>query len=342
MELTHAEAIQHQLELIDALAQLEVAKAEIKRYEQLDQVNPGGLPGAKLREHRYELRHLEHTIDSRRQMLILLGLPPQAVDILIERHRQAHVAPGKRDDELGDQTAPLIDKLTIYAPLAQSPAESPPLYVVENLSVKPGQHVEVGAALCRLGDYRRLYIEGQAFERDLEAVRRAMTEQWGVTAAVEQTAADQRGGVTQTEQDLPIVFIDATIDTETRSASFYVELFNTLETPLETMRRPFADWRCRVGQRIEVRIPTQQFKQRLVIPAEAVAQDGLESYVFQVSGDTFVRRRVEIAWRDERKVVLAEGQSIGEGVRIAMSGAYQLQLSLKNRAAGPAQHTHHH
>jgi multidrug efflux pump subunit AcrA (membrane-fusion protein) len=337
MSLTHQEAIQHQLELIEALAQLEVANAEIARLEQVERTNPGGLPGARLLQLRYELRHLFHTIDSRRQILTLLGIPLAQVDAMIEQHRHEHTSGGTPSPNAGN-AAPLIDVLTIHAPRDESlAAGTAPLFVVEKLAVRQGEHVEVGAALCRLGDYRRLYVEGQAFERDLDVVRRAMAEQWGVSAS-----SGQRDGAAQAIDDLPVVYIDTNIDAATRSARFYVELANTLETPLESMRRPFADWRFRPGQRLELRIPTQQFKDRLVIPPEAVAQDGLEHYVFQVSDNFFVRRRVEIAWRDEQRVVLAENQFVSDGMQLAMSGAYQLQLSLLNRASGPVEHDHHH
>jgi multidrug efflux pump subunit AcrA (membrane-fusion protein) len=335
ISLTHQEGIQHQLELIEALAQLEVASAEIARLEQVERSNPGGLPGARLLQLRYELRHLHHTIDSRRQILTLLGLTPREVEALIEQHRKAHVAGAPPADP--NETAPLIGALTIFAPRDEAlAAGAPPLFVVENLAVRLGEHVDVGKTLCRLGDYRRLYVEGQAFERDLDVVRRAMAEHWGVAAALAQ------GDGSQTAGDLPVVYIDSAIDAATRSARFYVELANTLETPLETMRRPFADWRYRPGQRLELRVPLQRFPNRLVIPAEAVAQDGLEHYVFQVSDQFFVRRRVEIAGRDERRVVLAENQVVTDGMQLAMSGAYQLQLALLNRASGPVEHDHHH
>jgi len=234
--------------------------------------------------------------------------------------------------------SPLIDKVVITAPKAdEATAGGAVLYVVENLAVREGQHVDVGVTLCRLGDYRRLYIEGQAYQRDLEFVRQAMTERWNVSAVLQKGSRDS-----VPIDKLPIVYIDSAIDVETRATRFYVELDNTLATPIEVMERPFADWRFRVGERLEVRVPTEQFRKKLVVPAEAVAEDGLENYVFQVSGDRFVRRPVEIQYRDEQRVVLAEGQMITEGVRIAMSGAYQLQLALQNRAAGPQEHQHHH
>ncbi|MEQ8791710.1 MAG: efflux RND transporter periplasmic adaptor subunit [Pirellulaceae bacterium] len=337
ISLTHQEAIQHQIDLLEALAQVEVANAEIARLEQLERSNPGGLAGAKLLQQRYELRHLQHTVESRRQILGLLGLSQHDVDQLIDRHRRPH-SETTDADPAGHGVSPLIDTVVIHAPPAEDPSVGGPLlFVVENLAVRQGQHVDVGVTLCRLGEYRRLYIEGQAYQRDLDAVRQAMVERWGV-AAVLPSAIDG----SRTLENLPIVYIDSAIDLETRATRFFVELDNTLATPPESMERPFADWRFRVGQRLELRVPTERFRQKLVVPAEAVAQDGLENYVFQVSGDRFVRRPVQIEYRDENRVVLAEGQSVAEGVRIAMSGAYQLQLALLNRAAGPQEHQHHH
>jgi multidrug efflux pump subunit AcrA (membrane-fusion protein) len=78
-----------------------------------------------------------------------------------------------------------------------------------------------------------------------------------------------------------------------------------------------------------------------VLPTSAVAQDGLENYVFQVGGKAIVRRPVTVAYRDANVVVIDEDDNWLEGASLAMTGAYQLQLALLNRAAGPVEPHHH-
>ncbi len=363
IQLIHEEAIKNQLELLDALAKLEVVNAEIARLEKLLEESPGAVPGTRLLTQRYERGHVEHTIESRRQILTLLGLPSNDIEALIQRHQMHHSItrdPDDGDEHEHDDEPPLLERMIVYAPRGiAGTADEQPTYVMEELSARMGQHVDVGDTLCRLGDYRQLYIEGHAFERDLGIVRRGMQKGWKATAAVER----RQGGPVEYE-GMPIVYIDSTIDPQTRSARFFVELNNALfnrtlppeTSTLDTSHSPlvpqlstldsqpsspaYADWQWKPGQRVELRIPIEKFAGQLIVPAEAVASEGLDNYVFQVSGDIFVRRPVSVLYQDEERVVLNDDGSVFEGMSVAMNGAYQLQLALLNRASGPVQHDH--
>ncbi len=335
MGLVHEEAIQHQLDLLDALAKQEVVRAELTRLKELETKSPGAVAGTRLLKQQYELSHLEHTVESRKQMLVLLGLDPNAVETLVERHREHH---RKIDEgsETEHKSRSLIVKIQIVAPeMQRSEGKTPSGFIMERLLVSPGQHVDVGDLLCRLGDFRHLYIEGQAFERDLAAVRRAKSEGQKVQAVVDSSIG------TQTIRDgLPIVNIDPVVDSASRSARFYVDLDNINPMPKKAKDRPYPPLQFIPGQRVELRVPVQSFPQALVVPVEAVAIDGLDNYIFQVSGDKFLRREVTVIYRDEEQCVLGEEVKTYEGKSIAMSAAYQLQLSLLNRARGPVENSH--
>ena len=93
-------------------------------------------------------------------------------------------------------------------------------------------------------------------------------------------------------------------------------------------------WRYKPGQRVQLRVPVEDWPERIVLPAEAVARDGVENYVFRSNGDHFDREAVHVEHRDPRWVVVANDGTLFPGDRIALSGAEQLQLALKNKAGG--------
>jgi len=81
-----------------------------------------------------------------------------------------------------------------------------------------------------------------------------------------------------------------------------------------------------------------------MLPTGAVAQDGVENYVFRVNGDHLDRQVVHVEHRDPQSVVIANDGALFPGDTIAMTAAQQLQLALKNKSGGAidphAGHTH--
>ena len=102
-------------------------------------------------------------------------------------------------------------------------------------------------------------------------------------------------------------------------------------------------WRHKPGQRMQIRVPVEEWPDRIVLPAEAVAQDGVESYVFRANGDHFDREPVHVEHRDPQWVVIANDGALFPGDRVAMSAAQQLQLALKTKSGGGIDpHAGHH
>jgi multidrug efflux pump subunit AcrA (membrane-fusion protein) len=336
IQLVHDEAIDTQVQLLDALADKEVVQAEVERLTTLEARTPGAVPGTRLLEKRYELRHLNHVIASRRQMLVLLGLPQDDVDRLIQSHiERSERAPDEKHEDYRHRH--LLDTIVIKAPLAMG-GDGQSRLLLEKLSIVVGQHVDSGDVLCQLGDYRTLWIEGEAFERDLETIRAARDNAWPVTVAVE-----RRGQKPLLLKDLKIRDLAPQVDAAAGSAGFYVELPNELRAiPSGDAETERIDWVYRPGQRVEIRVPAQLITGALKVPVAAVAEDGLNHYVFQVSGNTFVRRPVQILERDENFVVIAQNRFVQPGVKIALNGAFQLQLALLNKAMDPAALAHGH
>jgi hypothetical protein len=65
-----------------------------------------------------------------------------------------------------------------------------------------------------------------------------------------------------------------------------------------------------------------------------VAQDGIENYVFVPNGDHFDRRTVHVEYRDDLSVVIENDGALFPGDDVALNGAQQLQLALKNKSGG--------
>jgi hypothetical protein len=121
----------------------------------------------------------------------------------------------------------------------------------------------------------------------------------------------------------------------------------------------FVTWRFKPGQRVQVRVPVQvpfrasadaaadapaaDLPKVIVLPIDALAQEGPEAFVFVENGDHFDRRPVHVLYRDQYDAVIANDGSLFPGETVAMSAAHQLQMALKNKAGGPVDpHAGHH
>ena len=85
---------------------------------------------------------------------------------------------------------------------------------------------------------------------------------------------------------------------------------------------------------MQLRVPVEQWKDRIVLPVDAVAQEGVETFVFLQNGDHFDRRPVHVEYRDQLWVVVANDGSLFPGDTVALTGAHQMQVALKNKAGG--------
>ena len=98
--------------------------------------------------------------------------------------------------------------------------------------------------------------------------------------------------------------------------------------------RDFVYWQFKPGERTQVRIPVEEWTDRIVLPVEAVAQDGAEAYVFEFDGDDFERRAVRVEYSDQDWAVIANDGALRVGATVAISSAHQILLALKNKSGG--------
>ena len=283
----------------------------------------GAIAGKTLLERKYEQEKLRGVLQAQREALLLHGLTDEQADAILRDRK-------------------LLRGLTVYAPACLKdcgPDERPLIWQVEKLNVSPGQFVEAGVTLAVLADYRSLFIEGKAFEQDAKQIFQAVKQGWPVTAVVEVSGAEP-------EQigDLKVTYVSSRVDPASRAFHFYVTLPNRLlRDTNDAAGHRHIDWEFKPGQRVQVRVPVEQWHDRIVLPVGAVAQEGAESYVFQADGDAFFRRPVHVEYRDQFSVVIANDGSIYPGDHVALSGAQQMQIAIKNSSGGAIDpHAGHH
>ena len=308
VRLTHEDLVSAQGEFLESAESLDVVKAEIQR---LESITEGVIAGRRIVEQKYERQKLEGRMRAQRQGLLLHGLSEDQVDQIVESRQ-------------------LLQSLTIRAPSHDCPTcHTDHPFHVQLLDVQVGQQVTAGDPLCVLADHCEVYIEGTAFEVDLEHLRDAAADETPIAADILVSTRRQHA-----VEDLKLLYLADQVDRESRALHFYVPLPNEIVLDRRQDLHRFVQWRYRPGQRVELRVPVERWTERIVVPAKAVVNEGAESYVYRQSGDQFHQVPVHVEYRDKTSVVVANDGTIAPGEVIAGNGAFQIHLALKNKSGG--------
>lgn len=349
IRLTHEDLVQSQTEFVKTLGELDVENREVARLETVAQ--SGAVAGKTLLERQYSREKLEALLRAQKEALRLHGLSERQVEQIVKDRRLLSelriVAPGGpqgRSDELQlSEKLPSGAVAAFDGEISSSPDGGAPStpnvagpLIVEEILVQRGQSIEQGAQLCSLADYSRLYIEGRAFEQDGAVINAALAKSWTIQAVFPDGA---------TIGDLPLAYVASEVDPESRTLKFYVDLPNKiLRDSRSADGQRFVSWKFRPGQRLQLRVPVEEWPDQIVVPVDAVAQEGAESYVFQQNGQHFDRVSVRVLYRDQTSAVIANDGSLFPGTVVAFRSAHQMQMALKNKAGGAidphAGHTH--
>lgn len=317
LRLTHEDLLQAQVEFLKIVEELDVVKREVARIQPV--AEKGAVPQKVLLERQYEQQKLDASLRAHREALLLHGLSAAQVDeIASERHLKSSLT----------VAVPQVPRFERASGTSSTP-ECEALFVVEALTVESGRLVTAGDLLLTLADYCQLYIAGDAFEQDAKPVANTVRNHWKVTALLnneDQTVTAIPG--------LSILYLADEVDPVSRTLHFYVKLPNELTRDETNEGHRFIGWRFRPGQRMQLRIPVEHWPNRIVLPADALVREGAESYVFQENGNHFDRRPVQVEYRDQSAVVIAQDGSLFPGDSVAVSGAQQLQMALKNKSGG--------
>ncbi|MBN8624849.1 MAG: efflux RND transporter periplasmic adaptor subunit [Planctomycetes bacterium] len=318
LQLTHEDLVQGQGDFLKVAEELDVIENEIRRLEKI--AAEGGIPGRQVLERQYERQNKQAVLRAQHQALLLHGLSEAQVNNIQE-------------------TRTLLRELTVVAPADLGAAQKPTtagklptndLFEIRDLRVTKGQNVAAGEIVAVLTDYEELLIEGNAFDKDVRGVNKAVEKDWSATAVLDTDEATP-----EKIDGLKILYVAGTVDPESRTFHFYLSLPNKLVRDFANPDgRHFISWQFKPGQRVQLSVPTEEWKDRIVLPVDAVAQDGVETYVFSPNGDHFDRRPVHVEYRDRFSVVIANDGSLFPGDVVAVSGAQQMQLALKNKSGG--------
>jgi membrane fusion protein, heavy metal efflux system len=306
MRVTHEELVQLQSDLLKTTEELLVMRREVERLEKV--AKDGGIASKTLLEHKYELQKHEAQLESQKQALLLHGLAAADIETIIS-------------------TRKLQGTYTVSVPTNKEMDMA--VRQVHAIHVEHGQHVETGASLAVLTDHSELIIDGNAFERDATFIAQAMEAKKNISLVVDGQSNSQL------VEGLRIQYLSSKVEEESRSLHFYVALPNQLrsDTGKESVHR-FIDWLYKPGQRVQLRVPVETWQQKIVVPIDAIAQDGVETYVFRANGSGFDRQPVHVEYKDSLYVVIAHDGQVFPGETISFSGAQQLQLALKNQLGG--------
>jgi len=336
IRLTYEDLVESQTQYLKTISELEVENREIVRLEQATQ--SGAISGKSLLERRYAKEKLEALIKSQREGLRLHGLSDRQIDAIgVDGKLLGElkvVAPDidthGKDEELRLSQIPIHTAAFIVPdPQASEKQEPEKRLVIADLQVHKGQSVVAGEKLCSLSDFAQLFIEGKAFEQNASDLSQALNKNWTASAVFPDS------GGQKTLNGLKLVFVGNSIDPASRTLSFFVELPNEVvrdETNSESQR--FISWKYRVGQRLEIMVPVEQWEDQIVLPVDAVVKDGADWFVFQQNGTHFDRVPVHVQHRDQASVVIANDGSIFPGDIVAMKSAHQMQMAVKNKSGG--------
>ena len=343
LRITAEELVSTQTNLLRTVGELDVENREIAR---LSKATEGAIAPKTLLERQYAKEKLEVLVNAQREALRLHGLSERQIDDITKNHKLLRdlqiVAPGR--DHHGEEelklsstevtpvsfSAQQADEEEVKHDDSHAADDSKVPLILQEVLVHKGETVAAGTTLGALADYSELYIEGRAFEQDVDLLSQSAQRNWKITAVFEGAA----NSVKRVE-NLALVYSASEVDAEARSLSFFVLLPNEVarEAPSPNGQR-FLDWKYRPGQRLQLLVPVEEWENQIVLPIEAIAREGAESFVFQQNGNHFDRVSIRVAYRDSSHVVVANDGSIFPGDVIALRGAHQMQMALRNKSGG--------
>lgn len=339
-----------QAAFLDAVQQLDIQDREITRLEQA--AEGGGLARKDLLQQQYERSRIAAQQETRHQELIIRGLTDEQIKEIVKTRKLI-------------RTVDIVVPTGLVDHSATTKSSDPWLYTIEELLVTPGLLVRPGDPLCNLAYHSALYLEGMAFERDVDAVTALLKNQ----TAMEAELGQGRHPIELT--DLQIVHLSNHVDPQSQGYRFYLELDNqVVQENITAEGRRFRSWQFKPGQRGHIFLPQNVFEKIYKVPADAVVNDGLENIVFryeaahnhddhaddhveethedhsqheeQSAVDVFEPVNVEVIYKDRRYAVIARGGELLDGNVIAANAAYQLLLETKSGDGGGHDHGHDH
>lgn len=349
MELTDPLLVEAQVALLEGLEQALILDNEIRRLEPT--VASGAVANKSLIDARNEKQRVDARIRSKTQELLLRGLSQAEIDLIINDRKL-----------MQSVTVTLPSRLLPPQLNAEDFVTDPDNEMIfEELRIRPGAMARIGDPLCVLSWHAVLAVEGQAYEKDLSRIREAYGSQLPVTVTI--GPGDQRVEI----PDQKVAWIASHVDSESTTYPFFVYLRNERLSLRENGQSHLIFWKWKPGQPAHVRLPGERFSEQFILPADALAVDGLQSFVFRWCGqsemhdhdhdhagetaeehaahsraDLFEPVEVTVLHKDQNTVVVRAGELLVPGDRIASNRAVQLMFALRTGSGGHEGHGHDH
>lgn len=349
LELTGDELASAQSLLLDSVQQLKIIDDEIARLQPAS--TDGGIARKNLIEKQYEQRRMQSVIEAKRQELLIRGLAQEDVDAIIREQQLVRSIIVRVPRDIRPETPAGLtqqsDPPGVFRLTAQDDQEpvGPWVYSVESMRVSPGSVLQAGEAVSDLAYHETLLIEGQAYERDLPTLTSIINDQRPVSIEIGDDASPV------VIDDLRVLYMDNHVDDETQTYRFYIEVPNqVLAENINSQQRRFRTWQFKPGQRGHVRIPQTTLDGLVVLPAEAVTEEGIDHVLFRqialhdhFHGDTpphaeLKKLVVSVRYRDQRTVVIDHRNQLSPKQKIAVN---QADMLLRASSAGGG-HGHDH
>lgn len=289
------------------------------------------IPQARLIEVENQITRLQTAVKAYGQELLNRGLQPQQIQ---------EIAKGNYVNEISI-IVPSITPQNQANPLR---VENPQLtdasatYEVQEVRVELGQQVEAGQTLCLLSNHQLLAIEGRAFRDETALLEQSVKEGWPVEVDFLEVAGTDWPPFTQ---KLKIRHLANTIDPVSRSFAFLLPLENQSRV-VEVEGRKQMLWRFRPGQKVRLLVKTTKLDDVFVVPAQALARDDAEAFVFTQNVNTFERHSVRVLYQDRQHAVLAKDGSLLPGIFVVQNGAAQLNRMTKSQSSDSPKGFHVH
>lgn len=311
---------QTQTNLFKDTQNITLAEAKKKRLE----ASEGAVPGSLIIEVANDIKRLNAAIKGYRQELLSRGFTTQQL---------SEIATGKFVKELNipvpdqtDKTGPPKASVVMQSTGDTVNREETPTFEVQECMVDLGQQVRTGQMLCLLANHRLLAIEGRAFRDETQLLERSVEEGWLVEVDFQEHASSDWPAV---NQRFPIQYLSNVIDPVNRTFSFRMPLENQSRVVTQDGQTQVL-WRFRPGQKVRLLIRIEKLDNVFVLPADAVAREGAETYVFTQNVNTFNRKPVRVLERDRRHTVIANDGSLTPGSFVVQGAAEQLNRMLKS------------
>ena len=319
-----------QTELFKATQDIRLAEAERKRLSAAGEA----IAESKLIDVNNQITRLQVATRAYRQELLNRGLSAEQIGAAAEGRFVSEVTVVVPPSA----PPPASTGTVLTSDAGAGPGDASPRYELQELKVELGQQVQAGQTLCLIANHQLLAVEGRAFRDETPLLERSVREGWPVEIDFQEDAAADWPALGQTFR---IRHLANTIDPVNRTFAFLVPLENQSHT-VEQEGRTQLLWRFRPGQKVRVLVRVEKLDNVFVLPADAVAREGPEAFVFTQNVNTFTRRPARVLLQDRRHVVLANDGSLVPGMFVVQSGSAQLSRMAKAGNSGVPRGYHVH